>query len=306
MKVQTEVIPRKSGSVMSKSINLFILGVEKSGTTALFRHLAQSPCVYAHTQREMFYFLSNDEYKKDWDYACEKYFPEYESGLIIAKNVMQINSSESMVRLKSQCPDVKCIVMLREPASRAYSAYNYALLRGAEDRPTFEEALEVEDERFIKAPNPNNPLLYLRNSTYASKIEMLFDIYGKDNVLVIYHEEYKEAPHIQLARVEQFIGQSLFEGVNLDFSTHNKAAKARSKLLARWIYRLLQSHGSIKRFIRTMLPHDKAVKLRHAVLNFNRVVTPYQAMNKETSDGIQKKLKSDKEHLISLIGYCPW
>ena len=291
---------------MSKLISIFILGVEKAGTTALFQHLAQSPLVYAHNQREMFYFLSDEEYKNGWRYACDKYFPEYESDLIVAKNVMQINSSESMVRLKSQCPNVKCIIMLREPAARAYSAYNYSVLRGAEDSLTFEEALALEDQRFAKDPRPNNPLLYLRNSTYGSRIKAAFDIYGKDNVLVIYHEDYRKEPRRELARIEQLIGQSLFKGVDIDFSAHNKAARARYTWLAKWIYRFLQSRSPLKRFLRTMLPHDKAVKLRHATLNFNRVEAPYEPMNVEMAKNIRSKLEDDRQELIRLIGYCPW
>ena len=249
-----------------------IIGVEKAGTTALFRHLAQSPQVTAHNQREMFYFLS-DEYERGWGYATEKYFSGHfrKRGFVLAKNVMQINSREAMVRLKKQCPEVKCIVMLREPAARAFSAFHFARLRGAEDCKVFEEALELEDERFRKNPDPNNPLLYLRNSTYAPKLKAAFEIYGRENVMVVFHELYRSDPETQLANVEKFAGANLFEGVKCDFGLHNSAAKARFAWLSRWTYRFLKSNNPVKRGIRAMLPHDKATYLRHAVLNFNRV-----------------------------------
>lgn len=283
-----------------------ILGVEKAGTTALLRHLELSPIVYTHKQREMSYFLSEEEYRRGWRYAIEKYFVSADGKFNIAKNVMQINSPEAMTRLRDQCPEAKCIVMLREPAARAYSAYNHAVLRGAESCPTFEEALALEDERFKKDPRPNNPLLYLRNSTYAQKIKMAIDIYGKDHVLVLYHEEYKQDSRLQLVCVEKFIGQRLFNGVELELKDHNRAAKARFPWLAKLLYRFTRSRSPVKRVLRTILPHDRAVNLRHAVLNFNRVEALYQPMADKTRGEIRAKLVADRRQLIDIIGHCPW
>ena len=288
------------------NINLFIIGVEKAGTTALFRHIAQAPIVHAHMQSEMFYFLSDDEFQKGPEYALEKYFQGHEKKYVVAKSVMQINSPDAMLRLKKECPDVKCIIMLREPAARAYSAYNYAVMRGAENCATFEEALALEDERLKKDSKPNNPLLYISNSTYAPKIKTALDIFGADNVLIIYHEEYKRDPRKQLARIEAFTGENLFENVNFNFASHNRAAKAKYPWLARLSYRFFESRAPIKRFFRALLPHDKANKIRHALMNFNRVELPYRPMNAATALKIRTKLTTDRDDLIKLIGYCPW
>lgn len=291
---------------MVKTIDLFILGVEKAGTTALFRHLSQSPAVYTHTQREMFYFLSEDEYSKGWDYACSKYFPASDQRFSVAKNVMQINSREAMLRLKQQCPDVRCVIMLREPASRAYSAYNYAVSRGAESLGTFEQALAAEATRASSDPRPNNPLLYMRNSTYASRVHEAFDIFGKERVLIIYHEDYKSAPLEQLARIETLTGKNILANANIKFVAHNRAAKARYPWLAKWIYRVLHSKGGLKKFIRSLMPHDSAARLRHAVLNFNRVEAPYRPLAQETAEDIRQQLAADRLELIRMLGRCPW
>ena len=293
------------------TIHLFIIGVEKAGTTALFRHIAQSPFVYAHLQREMFFFLSEYEYQKGWQYAMEKYFSGYEKSnkntLIVAKNVMQANSRESMVRLKKECPDVRCIIMLREPAERAYSAYKYAVLRGAEDCETFEDALELENKRAnTYEKTKSNPLLYIRNSTYAPKLQAAFEVFGHDRILVIYHNEYKQNPGVQLARIEEFMGCDLFKDIEIDFKLYNKSARARFPLMAKWIYRFLQSRSLFKRLFRKILPHDKAAKLRHTILDFNRIDEPYAPIKEATADMIRKKVASDSNELVRLVGYCPW
>jgi hypothetical protein len=287
-------------------IDLMIIGVEKAGTTALFRHLAQSPHVFSHKQREMFYFLSDLEYRRGWEYAADKYFVGYCNEFVLAKNVMQINSREAMVRLKKQFPGVKCIVMLREPAARAFSAFNYARLRGAENCQTFEEALKLEENRFMEDPSPNNPLLYLRNSTYAPKLNTAFEVYGRDNLMVVSHEEYKSDPIVQLSRVEEFVGRNILEGANIELNWYNRAAKARFSWLSKWLYRILKSNNPVRRSLRAMLPHDKAAKLRHTVLNFNRVEAPYEPINGATANMIRSKLSDDRAELIKILGYCPW
>jgi len=248
-----------------------IIGVDKAGTTALFRHLAQSDKVSSHEQREMFYFQSDREYEQGPDYAKKKYFSDDSKALVLAKNVMQITSETALKRLKKDCPDIKCILMLRDPARRAYSAYNYAKLQGLESK-TFDEALALEDKRFTEDAVYWQSALYIRNSTYADKIKTAYDLLGKDNVLIVFNEDYKREAKNELAKVEAFIGHSLFEAKQtLDLKKHNKAAVAKYVWLSRLTNKLFKSKSGLKSFLRRLIPHSYAVKIRHGILNFNRV-----------------------------------
>lgn len=290
-----------------EKIDLFIIGMPKAGTTALLRHLEQSPIIFTHNQREMFYFHSNDEYDKGWDYAREKYFPDHDSsGISLAKNVKQAVNVQAMQRLKNHSPEVKCILMLRDPASRAYSAYNYAVTRGAERSKTFEEALANEDARFLRDNDLNSPFLYLRNSTYAGKIETAHEIFGKNQVLVIYHEDYKVNPQLQLQMIEAFMGQPLLKGIDLDLKMHNSAARPRSKILAKSFYWVLHTRNPIKRSLRWIIPHSLATKFRHTILNLNKATTVFPPMNNETVMWIKSKLEDDRKALVKIVGRCPW
>ena len=290
-----------------KKIDLFIIGMPKAGTTALLRQLEQSPITFAHKQREMFYFHSNDEYRRGWDYACEKYFPGYDSGcILLAKNVKQAINVQSMQRLKNHSPAVKCIIMLRNPVSRAYSAYNYAVTRGAEGAKTFEEALAAEDARFERDNDLYSPVLYLRNSTYAKKIEAAQKIFGKGQVLVIYHEDFKANAKLQLKLVEDFMGRQLLEDSHLSLKTYNSAAGPRFKLLAKLMYWVLNSQNPVKKIFRLVLPHSVATKTRHAVLNFNKVKAVFPPVASETRIWIERKTEDDRQALLKLVGRCPW
>lgn len=283
-----------------------IIGVEKGGTTALLRHLAQSPNVRTHQQREMFYFLSDEEFQKGWTYCLDKYFPNVTDGVVVAKNVQQVNSNVALQRLKDQCPNVKCIIMLREPAARAFSAYNYAVLRGAETSATFEEALALENKRIETMGTVWSSLFYLRNSTYAKKVKFAIELYGEKNVLVLYSEEYKSFTDLQLAQVESFIGKRVFDTRAVDVKVHNRAAEARSQRIAQLVYRILKSDNPLRRLMRSAIPHSMAAKMRHAILNLNRVESQPAPIDVETAKSIRNQLVTDREELVKLVGHCPW
>ncbi len=288
------------------SIDLMIIGVEKAGTTALFRHLGQSPHISTHIQREMFYFLSDDEFARGWEYACDKYFPEASAGIRLAKNVMQVNSRLAMQRLREQCPQVRCVLMFREPASRAWSAYNYAVLRGVETAGSFGEALALEPVRREESERAASPLYYVANSTYAEKLIAAREIFGAENVLVLYHEDYRNSARSELAKIETWLGKDLFMGVKLDLGRHNKAAQPRSRFVARLLHKGLSSSGRAKMLLRRLVPHTLAARLRHALLNLNRVESPNRPMPEDDAMSIRARLAEDREELVRLVGHCPW
>jgi hypothetical protein len=254
----------------------------------------------------MFYFQSDYEYQQGAVYANKKYFPQTSNELTLAKNVMQITSTEALERLRVDCPGVKCIVMLRDPAKRAYSAYHYAKLQGLETEP-FDEALALEPKRLSDDVEYWQSALYLRNSTYADKIQTAYEILGRDNVLVIFNEDYKNNPRNELTKIESFIGHSLFESDQaLDLKKYNSASVAKYTWLSRLTNKIFKSKSGFKRFIRKLIPHSLAVKIRHGILNFNRVEKPYKALDEKIAASIREKLQSDKEQLIKLLGHCPW
>lgn len=134
-----------------------IIGVEKAGTIALLDHLAQSLRVVAHQQKEMSYFSSDFEFDRGWNHAVRKYFPVDCSDdvpadtLVVAKDVMLAYRKTAMDRLRRQCPSVKCVLLLRDPATRAYSAFHHARLEGVETCETFEAALRRKVNEFLRS-----------------------------------------------------------------------------------------------------------------------------------------------------------
>ncbi|MBI1731993.1 MAG: hypothetical protein HYR49_04395 [Gammaproteobacteria bacterium] len=117
----------------------------------------------------MAYFSSDFEFDRAWDHAVRKYFPGdgYDDGpadtLVVAKDVMLTYRKTAMEWLRRRCPSVKCVVLLRDPATRAYSPFHHAGLKGVETCETFEAALQLEERRAREDPDYWESTLYLRN-----------------------------------------------------------------------------------------------------------------------------------------------
>ena len=233
-----------------KKIQLMIVGSQKSGTSSLLRYLAQHPDIWTHPQPEMTYFLQDHEYNRGYDSTYTKYFSKCpDDKYIIAKNVMVMCSTEKMQRIYAHNPNINLILLLREPVSRAYSAYWWARRRGWENIKTFEDALDAEETRHKDDWFKWRQCLYKFNSTYSHHIENLFSMFGKEQVHCFLTDE--------LTNGAKSICQHIFTimGVNSKFEPtvgkkFNKAAMPRSDRFGFLFTQFLASRNPLRRAIR--------------------------------------------------------
>lgn len=284
-----------------KKIQLMIVGAQKAGTSSLLRYLAQHADIYTHPQPEMTYFLQDHEYDKGYDSAYAKYFSKCPDGKsIIAKNVMVMCSIERMQRIYEHNPEMNLVVLLREPVSRAYSAYWWARRRGWENIKSFEDALDAEKSRHNEDWFKWRQCLYKFNSTYYPHINNLISMFGEEQV----HCFLTDA----LTTGANSICQQIYAimGVNSEFEPtvgkrFNQAAMPRSDKFGYLFTQFLASRNPLRRAIRKLVPDSAAYKLRKTVLDLNeKPFTPPQ-INPNTSVELSKYFNPYNEKLSDLI-----
>jgi hypothetical protein len=129
-------------------------------------------------------------------------------------------------RLASDLPDVKVMVMLRDPVERAFSAYKHEFARGFETE-TFEDALALEDERVEPeltrmASDPGYASFahrhqsYRRRGFYAEQIERFTQRLGRDRVLVVDSERFFSHPMEEYRRITDFLALQPYEPARFD------------------------------------------------------------------------------------------
>ena len=188
---------------MKKKVNLLIIGAQKAGTTSLYEYIKQHPDVYFSEIKEITYFVVDKYYQKGIEYF-HSFFSKYSSEKIIASSyVHMLPSLDAPERVLEYNKDMKFIIMLRDPVSRAYSAYNYAKQNGWEnDNISFIDSLESES---MRKNNNQIDLLYFYNGLYSSHIDNWTSRFLSTQFLIITDTELRNDSKNVLSRVTSFL-----------------------------------------------------------------------------------------------------
>ncbi|WP_084597287.1 sulfotransferase family protein [Nocardioides aequoreus] len=201
---------------------VLVVGAQRAGTTTLFRVLNAHPQVARPTAAKgIGYFDVNHHRGARWYRA---HFPV--TALARRRHgpgVITFDSSGYYLfhplapgRIAHELPDVRVIVMVRDPVERAYSAYKHEHARGFETED-FATALELEDERLagevdriVAEPTyesfHHRHHAYRGRSRYSEQIERYREALGADRVHVADADEFFVDPVGEFARIERFLG----------------------------------------------------------------------------------------------------
>ena len=162
--------------------NIFLIGVQKAGTTSLYHYLRKHPNIFGPEIKDYnnsHPFFTDENYFRNNQKEFEKLFSENDSiQNVITSEVEFIEHKEAMLRIKEYCPEAKIIVSLRNPVERLKSMYKYYNQIGSNpENLSFEDALKLKPE------------LYLKRSLYSEKIKNLYDVFDSHQIKIIYFED---------------------------------------------------------------------------------------------------------------------
>ena len=162
--------------------NVYIIGVQKSGTTSLYHTLRNhedifGPEIKDYKRSHPFFFEQN--YFETRESQFLKLFKghKYEK-LIITSDVDIIESEEAMNRVKLYSKNPKIIICVRNPFSRIESMFKfYKQIGRIRENTSFEKAIN------------DNYDMFLKRSLYFDKLSRAFSIFGYENIMLIHFEE---------------------------------------------------------------------------------------------------------------------
>jgi hypothetical protein len=206
--------------------NFFIVGASKSGTTSLWKYLKEHPKVFMprdELYKEPGYFSTYGEHMGIRNYldifgeATDNY------DLVGDASTVYLSDPVSAKRIYDFNSKAKIIIMLRNPADRGFSLYNWMAQDGYEYASSFEEALDLEEKRYLKKiPNWFEPqyywnYIYFRSGLYFEQVKRYLELFH-DNVLIVKFDDFKKETAFTYSRICSFLK---IEPNEVPFETHN-------------------------------------------------------------------------------------
>jgi hypothetical protein len=276
-----------------------IVGAPKSGSTALFQYLADHPDVHGHVHREMPFFGRDDEFRRGWDHAVQKYFPPaIGDAPLVAKHTMAMYDPTAVRRIVESTPAV-VVAVLRNPVPRAYSHFHYARLRGWEEAPTFEEGLARESDRPVSSPPQARDMQYVGNGVYAPCVRNLLGVVPPERLRIYLSDDLRGGARQICAELFDLAGLAPYEP---DVTRgHNEARAPRSARLAR-AFLALQRPGSPLRRLVARVPSRALYRARYLVNRLNEGPASFPPLAPQTAARLRERFAEPNAELADLLG----
>jgi len=222
-------------------LDFIVIGAQKAGTTSLFQYLRHHPEVSLPDGKEVPYFSHDTAYARGWtaymrNLACNgerdvadpvrkwgTVTPHYMVGGVYQSTgdaAVKDNYDERTVpsRIHECLPNVRLIAILRDPVERAVSHHRMAVMTGRERR-SFDDAIGEllrPDALQRSRRYPQETMGYIAWGEYGRILAGYFDLFPREQLLVVFTDELERAPAKLLGRIQEFIGvRADFEPPNL-------------------------------------------------------------------------------------------
>lgn len=247
--------------------NFFIVGAAKSGTTSLYNYLRRHPDVYMSPTKEPHWFSRVKPDPEQGAYAVtseEEYldlFKDRQHERAVGEaSTSYLWDEKAPDRIKQSIPDAKIIILLREPVSRVFSHYLMDTRVGIQELP-FYEAIQEDYENPDKGWYKSH--LYVELGMYCEQVSRYFERFGRENVLVLFFEEFVADTDSALSSIARFLGIDADEvgGGQSGERRHNAHAVPRIGFL----WSALDNEG-VRKLGHRLLPSNLRGFLRDSVL----------------------------------------
>ena len=291
----------------NKLPNFLIIGAAKSGTSSLHNYLNQHPQVFmpSYNKEGMKVkeprFLIKDLVQHRLHNGIWT-FEEYQSLFTDVKDEKAIGEStvlylyyykHAIKNIKHYLgEDVKIIIMLRNPADRAYSAFQH-VSRGFKENYSFEKSLEIEIGRMEREKNLTPMVMYKEMGMYYEMVKAYMDSFK--NVHIIFYEDFRDKIESEMNKTYNFLGIS--NNIEIDFITkHNVGGK-------RWkdekMKHMFMKDNPIKSILKSVLPKKIRKGMRNKLVKAS--TNKVEPMKEETRKGLNDYFRQDVKKLSELL-----
>lgn len=280
--------------------DFFLVGAPRCGTSAMNAYLKEHPEIFM-AEKESHFFATDLEaphFIRDREAYLSLFTRANSEERVGESSVLYLYSQNAAFEIKKFCPEASIIIMLRNPVDMIYSLYHHHIYHGTEDILDFGTALEAEAERKRGDRIPDNArlvetLFYRDMARYARQVKRYLDTFGREHVLVIIYEEFKEKT------ADTYRNTLRFLGVNQSFQPDFRVVNPNKDVRFRTLDKLLKS-----RFTKSLLnrlPWSLHSPLERALRRFNTRVASRPPMESTLRRRLQEEFTPEVEELSELL-----
>lgn len=184
--------------------DFIVAGMMRCGTTSLSAWLRHHPQVFLTGVKEIHYFDRHYDEGPGW-YA--EHFRQATDAQVAGEATPNyVYDAAALDRIRGDLPDVRLVLLLRDPVERAYSHYLHNAAR-QRDPWTFEEAVRGERDRLAKGgAEARDTFSYVDRGRYLGQLEQVRARFPEERVQVHLFEDLRDRPRAVFRQVAEFVG----------------------------------------------------------------------------------------------------
>lgn len=294
--------------VSSFKVDFFCVGVAKAGTTTLHDLLSLQDNISLPRKKETNYFsfgisgkpeftgpLDNSSVNEPTVTSFDEYVGDFEpkQGCVYGEVCPSYSLDGVAANIYKHNSNAKIVILLREPVGRTFSNYQH-LVRDGREHASFEDALAAEADRLDQGWEWFWGLK--RNSLYYDFVKEYVDLFGKENVLVLFFEDFIKDQEQHVKMVVEFIGLDPALVKHGEFNS-NKSGVVSGKW--KLLHRVLLAEGPVNKALRVVIPEGLRKKLGFFLKSISTVKGD---VSSETKALLAHEFSTDLTRLNELIG----
>ncbi len=196
------------------------IGAAKAGTTWLADNLRLHPQIFIPDIKEVTYFnpylirlqgVENPAHSQPLSWYHSYFAPAQSNELKGEISVQYLLVPGTAQAIYNYNPNIKLLVILRDPPKQVFSWYRYSLQRGVIGYSSLAEAIEKRPDMFCSA-------------LYYKQLKPYYDLFPSENIKVLFFEDIKKDNRHFFKEVTQFLGVSDYYPATLDKKTNTTKA----------------------------------------------------------------------------------
>ena len=214
--------------------NFVILGSMKCGTTSLYKYIGQHPQFLPCARKEIYFFSHKYNRGINWYLAQFPPLTEENNFFTGEASISYFDQPGTAKRMLENFPNIKLIIILRNPVERTISHYHHIVERHPDiESHSFEEAICSEIDILKKLDTPYSRACssyeylhkgYVLRSLYVYFLPEWMTVFPREQFLILKSEDLYKYPAPTMKRVFQFL--ELPEYQLAQYSQYNSGAYA--------------------------------------------------------------------------------